>query len=412
MTSDDKQAYNHPEEGDKQTPEVEEATTSDEEAIQVAEHGLSSRDSTLSSTSTAEAPRISFFAKYLTLWILLAMALGTTLGALVPGIPDTLEKATVENVWIPGAVLVWLMIYPMMLGVRWNAIRQVHKHPGGLCLTTFINWAVQPFLMYALAVLFFDVIYDNILGPETQSEFIAGAAILGGSPCTAMVFVWSSLAGGDPNYTLVQVVLNDIILLFLYVPTTKLLLQLSDIALPWGTVFLCVILFVVAPFLFGVLTHWAVNKLTRDEEQEEAVLSRIQTIFQPISAFSLILLVVVIFIAQADVIVNNPTHVLLVIVPLILQTTMVFVLTYGLAYFFCLKHNIAGPAAFIGSSNFFELAVAVALAVYGPDSGAVLVTVVGVLVEVPVMLMEVAIVNRTKERYERRLQDGACRCKI
>ncbi|CAB9524687.1 arsenical-resistance protein [Seminavis robusta] len=354
-----------------------------------------------------EEPKISFFAKYLTIWIALAMILGTLLGSLVPSIPKALEKATVKQIWIPGAIFVWLMVYPMMLGVRWGKIRQVHSSPGGLCLTTFINWAVQPFLMYGLAVLFFEYAYAGLLDPQTQSDYIAGAVILGGSPCTAMVFVWSSLAHGDPNYTLAQVVLNDFILLFLYVPTTRLLLGLSDITLPWGTVFLSVGLFVVVPFLLGMFTHLVVLR----KENGEDMLTRIQTLFQPISEVSLVLLVVFIFISQAQVITDNPGDVFLVMVPLILQTSIVFLLTYGAAYLFCLEHNIAGPAAFIGSSNFFELAVALAITVYGPDSGAVLVTVVGVLVEVPVMLMEVFIVNRTKDKYECRLVDENCKCK-
>ena len=359
------------------------------------------------SAEEEDTPHMSFFAKYLTIWIALAMLVGTAIGALVPSVPEALEKATVSSIWIPGAVLVWIMIYPMMLGVRWSAIRQVHKNPGGLCLTTFINWAVQPFAMYGLAVLFFNVIYANMLDPQKQSEYIAGAVILGGSPCTAMVFVWSSLAGGDPNYTLAQVVLNDIILLFLYVPTTKLLLNISDIYLPWDTVFLSVVLFVVVPFVLGALTQlWALRR-----ENGEELLTRVHKFFEPLSAISLVLLVVFIFISQAGVIVKSPLDILLCIVPLLLQTSIIFLLTYGLAFFFCLKYDIAGPAAFIGSSNFFELAVALALTVYGPDSGAVLVTVVGVLVEVPVMLLEVAIVKASKERYERRLEDERCRCK-
>ena len=256
--------------------------------------------------------------------------------------------------------------------------------------------------MYGLAVLFFQHIYSSILDEETQDDYLAGAVILGGSPCTAMVFVWSSLAGGDPNYTLVQVLLNDIILLFLYVPTTKLLLHISDIELPWDTVFLSVILFVVVPFVLGILTQVIIYR-RYDEDTAEAILSRIQKISQPISAFSLLLLVVFIFTSQADTLVNKPTHVLLAIVPLVLQTSLIFVLTYGLAIIVGLKHNIAGPAAFIGSSNFFELGVALAITVYGPDSGAVLVNIVGVLVEVPVMLLEVAIVNSSKDWYDQRL---------
>ncbi len=358
--------------------------------------------------TTARTPEaISFFAKYLTVWVAIAMGVGTLIGAFAPAVPDALEKATVANIWIPGAVLVWLMVYPMMLKVRWSAMRTAHEHPGGLFLTTFINWAVQPFVMYGLAILFFDVLYSNILSDEKRSDYIAGAVILGGSPCTAMVFVWSSLSGGDANYTLVQVVLNDIILLLLYVPTAKLLLNTSNIALPWDTVYLSVILFVVVPFALGTLTHVVASRYGNGEQ----VLQRIETLFSPISSISLVLLVIFIFISQAEVITDSPADVFLVAVPLMIQTLFIFALTYGMAWFFCLRHNIAGPAAFIGSSNFFELAVAVALAVYGPGSGAVLVAVVGVLVEVPLMLMEVAIVNATKERYEVRLNDANCRCK-
>ena len=378
---------------------------------QVAERGMCTSNSChaedcADGTGSSSVPKISFFAKYLTVWIAFAMGIGTALGALFPSIPDTLEKATVSSVWIPGSVLVWIMIFPMMLGVRWSAIRQVHQHPGGLFLTTFINWAIQPFAMYFLAVLFFDVLYDAILDDDTQKDYIAGAVILGGSPCTAMVFVWSSLAAGDPNYTLAQVVLNDLILLVLYVPTTKLLLNISDIQLPWDTVFLSVVLFVVVPFVLGMVTQVT---LLRHEKGED-LLGRIQRFFQPLSAIALVVLVVFIFTSQAQVIVNSPVDVLLCIPPLLLQTSLVFLLTYGLAFYFCLQHNIAGPAAFIGSSNFFELAVALALTVYGPDSGAVLVTVVGVLVEVPVMLIEVAIVNATKARYQHRLTNEQCHC--
>lgn len=355
-----------------------------------------------SPSSTASA-KMDVFEKYLTIWIALSMIIGTTVGALLPSVPRVLEKATVSSVWIPGAVFVWLMVYPMMLAVRWDAIREIRKSPGGLVLTSVVNWAIQPFLMWGLSSLFFGVIYQNILSTEQQNDYIAGATILGGSPCTAMVFVWSSLANGDPNYTLVQVILNDLILLVLYVPTTKLLLNISNIALPWGTVFLSVALFVVAPFGMGVLTQILV---LRRREGGAELLHKIREKLRPVSSISLVSLVIFIFISQAKTIVANPTHVLLAIVPLFLQTMIVFFLTYGLAYYFCLKHNVAGPAAFIGSSNFFELAVALTITVYGPKSGAVMVTVVGVLVEVPLMLTEVAIVNATKERYlQRRISE-------
>jgi ACR3 family arsenite transporter len=365
-------------------------------------------DNEVPSPTTTTTPKMSFFAKYLTVWIALAMGVGTALGALFPVIPQALEKATVSNIWIPGSVLVWIMIFPMTLGVRWNVIRHIHQHPGGIVLTTMINWAVQPFAMYALAVLFFSFAYQSMLDPVTQKEYIAGAVILGGSPCTAMVFVWSSLAKGDPNYTLMQVVVNDILLLILYVPTTKLLLNLSDIQLPWDTVFLSVILFVLVPFGLGILTQlWAFR---HGEEYGEILITRIDSFFKPFSSMALVTLVVFIFISQAQVIVESPVNVLLCIPPLLLQTTLIFLLTYSIAYFVCLPHNIAGPASFVGSSNFFELAVALAITVYGPQSGAVLVTVVGVLVEVPVMLGEVAVVNKTRMLYERRLANERCRC--
>jgi arsenite transporter len=343
-------------------------------------------------------PHLGCFERWLTLWVLLCMVIGTLFGVLIPSLPDALEKATIANIWLPGSILVWLMVYPMTLGVRWSAIREIPKHPQGILLTTSINWGVQPFVMYGLAILFFNVIYGNILDPDKQDQYIAGAVILGGSPCTAMVFVWSSLAHGDPNYTLAQVVVNDLILLVLYVPTTQLLLGVSGIPLPWDTVFLSVALFVVVPFVLGFLTQFCL--LGRANGMKR--LQKVQNFFKPVSAFSLLLLVLFIFMSQAQMIVDNYVDALLIMVPLVLQTALIFLLTYGLAYFFRLRHEIAGPAAFIGSSNFFELAVAVAITVYGPDSGAVLVTVIGVLVEVPVMLLEVYIVNLSKKLFEER----------
>ncbi len=348
--------------------------------------------------TTIGEPHMGCFERWLTLWVLLCMIVGTTFGALVPSIPEALEKATVANIWLPGSVLVWLMVYPMTLGVRWSAIREIPKHPQGILLTTIVNWGIQPFSMYGLALLFFNVIYGNILDPARQDEYIAGAVILGGSPCTAMVFVWSALAHGDPNYTLAQVVVNDLILLVLYVPTTKLLLGVSGIPLPWDTVFLSVILFVVVPFALGLLTQLYI--LRKPDGMKR--LDRVQNFFKPVSASSLLLLVLFIFMSQAQVIVDNYGDAFLIMVPLILQTAFIFLLTYGLAYSLRLRHEIAGPAAFIGSSNFFELAVAVAITVYGPDSGAVLVTIIGVLVEVPVMLLEVVIVNASKKYFEER----------
>lgn len=386
---------------------VDEPTFTSPSAVENGDCPIKDEGASSSPEEDDSAPKMSFFAKYLTVWIALAILVGTLVGALVPSIPEALEKATVENVWIPGSVLVWIMIYPMMINVRWSAIKEVPKNPRGIIVTTFLNWAVQPFVMYGLAVLFFQVAFANIIDPVKQSEYVAGAVILGGSPCTAMVFVWSSLANGDPNYTLAQVLINDIILLFLYVPTTKLLLNISNIELPWGTVFLSVGLFVLVPFALGILTQLVAFRRKDGEE----TLKRIHNLFEPFSAISLVLLVVFIFLSQAQVIVDNPLHILLCIVPLVLQSAIIFTLAFALAYFFCLKYDVAGPAIFIASSNFFELAVALALTVYGPKSGAVLVAVVGVLVEVPVMLLEVAIVKASKDRYQRHLDDVNCNCK-
>lgn len=344
-------------------------------------------------------PHLGCFERWLTLWVFLCMIIGTLFGAFIPSIPDALEKATIANIWLPGSVLVWLMVYPMTLGVRWSAIREIPRHPAGILLTTLINWGVQPFTMYGLAILFFKVIYGNILDPATRDQYIAGAVILGGSPCTAMVFVWSALSHGDPNYTLAQVVLNDLLLLVLYVPTTQLLLGVSGIPLPWETVFLSVALFVVVPFGLGILTQFV---LLRREQDGMKRLEKVQHFFKPVSSLSLLLLVLFIFMSQAQVIVDNYVDAFLIMVPLLLQTALIFVLTYALAYYFRLRHEIAGPAAFVGSSNFFELAVAIAITVYGPDSGAVLVTIIGVLVEVPVMLLEVVVVNATRSQFEER----------
>jgi ACR3 family arsenite transporter len=355
-------------------------------------------DLALADTDGEKSGHLGCFERWLTLWVLLAMVIGTVIGATIPSVPAALEKATVANIWIPGSILVWFMVYPMTLGVRWSAIREFPKHPGGLLLTTFINWAVQPFLMYGLAVLFFNVIYGDILDQATQDQYVAGAVILGGSPCTAMVFVWSNLAHGDPNYTLIQVVVNDLILLVLYVPTLQLLLSVSEIPFPWDTVFLSVALFVVVPFALGFITQFFILRTDNGTKR----LDKLQKFFKPVSAVSLLLLVLFIFMSQAPVFTDKWVDAFLIMVPLLLQTGLIFILTYSLAYFFCLRHDIAGPAAFIGSSNFFELAVAIAITVYGPTSGAVLVTVIGVLVEVPVMLLEVVIVNATESHFDKR----------
>jgi ACR3 family arsenite transporter len=353
----------------------------------------------------APAP-LGWFGKLLGLWIALAMIIGTTLGALVPSLVEAFNSATVYQIWIPGIVLVWVMVYPMMLKVEWTALKEIPKHPLGLILCTAMNWAIQPFTMYGFARLFFNVFYRGILSPATQSQYIAGCVFLGTGPCTAMVFVWSALAKGNATYTLVQVMINDLILLGLYVPIVALLLSLSGIGLPWATVFLSIALFVVVPALLGIFT-----RLIFSRKCGEGVVDKIDKVFQPLTYLSLILLVVFVCIQQGNVIVAHWTDVLLIIVPLALQNIVIFAITYFAAYFLCLEHNIAGPAAFIGSSNFFELGIALCISLYGPASGAVLVAVVGALVEVPVMLLLVWFVNRTKQMFVRRVSDASCYCR-
>lgn len=340
---------------------------------------------------------LGWFTKLLAVWVFLCIVLGTVVGAAIPAIPNALQKATISQVWIPGVVLVWLMVYPMMLGVEWNALKDLTKHPMGLLLTTVINWAVQPFLMYALALLFFTVVYASILPNEIQKQYLVGAVILGGSPCTAMVFVWSSMSNGNPTYTLIQVMLNDLILLVLYIPTLALLLSIAGLSLPWDTVAISVALFVVVPAVMGIIT-----RVIMQQKWGPAAISTVAAMFAPISTAALLVLVTCIFTLQAHVIIHSWVHVLLIAIPLLVQIFFVFALTYTTAYLLYIEHSVAGPAAFIGSSNFFELAVSLAITLYGPQSGATLVTVVGVLVEVPIMLLEVEIVNRTKQAFTHR----------
>jgi ACR3 family arsenite transporter len=360
-----------------------------------------------STATVMKAPSpLGWFGKLLPLWIALAMIVGTTLGALVPSIVVAFTNATIAEIWIPGVVLVWVMVYPMMLKVEWTELKEIPSHPVGLVLCTMMNWAIQPFTMYGFSLLFFNVFYGGILSPATQQQYIAGSVLLGSGPCTAMVFVWSALANGNATYTLVQVMVNDMILLGLYVPIVALLLSLSGIGLPWATVFLSIALFVAVPAALGIVT-----RLIFSRKCGEGVIDKIDKVFQPLTYVSLILLVVFVCMEQGNVIVSHWTDVLLIIVPLALQNIVIFAITYVAAYYLCLEHNIAGPAAFIGASNFFELGIALCITLYGPASGAVLVAVVGALVEVPIMLLLVWFVNKTKPLFVRRVNDEACYCK-
>lgn len=326
------------------------------------------------------------------------MFIGTMIGYFVPEIAEELEKTTLAQVNIPTAILLWIIIAPMMFQVRPSAILNVRREPKGLLLTTFMNWCIQPFFMYGLAVLFFSIVFQGLLDLQEEKQYIAGAVILGGSPCTAMVFVWSSLTHGDAAYTLVQVLLNDTILVFLYAPTVKLLLSIASIEMPWTTIILSVILFVLVPFAIGLLARYMVLRMHNNDEH---IVDSIAEKFKPLSTIALLAMLVLIFVFQGSTLVSNWVHVFLIAVPLILQNVMVFFITYSLAYAIALPHNVACPAAFIASSNFFELGVSVSITAYGLESGAALTNVVGVLVEVPVMLSLVFIANYSRFRYNR-----------
>lgn len=335
---------------------------------------------------------ISFFERYLTLWVGICMVVGVLIGVYLPGIPSFLSKFEKANVSIPVAILIWLMIYPMMLKVDFRSIKRVGENPKGLIVTWVANWLIKPFTMYALATFFFNVVFKNFITPELAKEYLAGAVLLGAAPCTAMVFVWSHLTKGNPAYTLVQVATNDLIILVAFVPIVAFLLGLSDISIPWDTLFLSVVLFVVIPLGAGIISRTVITKNKGLEYFENIYIPK----FGNVTITGLLLTLVIIFSFQGQTIVDNPLNIVLIGVPLIIQTFFIFFIAYLWAKAWKLPHNIAAPAGMIGASNFFELAVAVAISLFGLQSGAALATVVGVLVEVPVMLMLVKIANNTK----------------
>lgn len=339
---------------------------------------------------------ISFFERYLTLWVAICMVIGVLIGVYLPGIPNFLSKLEKANVSIPVAILIWLMIYPMMLKVDFRSIKRVGENPKGLIITWVANWLIKPFTMYALAMFFFNVVFKNLISPELAKQYLAGAVLLGAAPCTAMVFVWSHLTKGDPAYTLVQVATNDLIILVGFVPIVALLLGLSDISIPWDTLFLSVVLFVVIPLAAGIISRTVITKNKGLEYFENIFIPK----FGNVTITGLLLTLVIIFSFQGQTIVDNPLNIVLIGVPLIIQTFFIFFIAYLWAKAWKLPHNIAAPAGMIGASNFFELAVAVAISLFGLQSGAALATVVGVLVEVPVMLMLVKIANNTKGWFD------------
>lgn len=339
---------------------------------------------------------ISFFERYLTLWVAICMVVGVLIGVYLPGIPSFLSKFEKANVSIPVAILIWLMIYPMMLKVDFRSVKKVGENPKGLIITWIANWLIKPFTMYGLAIFFFNIVFKNFISADLAKEYLAGAVLLGAAPCTAMVFVWSHLTKGNPAYTLVQVATNDLIILVAFVPIVAFLLGLSDISIPWATLFLSVVLFVVIPLAAGIISRTVITKNKGLEYFEKTFIPK----FGNVTITGLLLTLVIIFSFQGQTIVDNPLNIALIAVPLIIQTFLIFFISYLWAKAWKLPHNVAAPAGMIGASNFFELAVAVAISLFGLQSGAALATVVGVLVEVPVMLMLVKIANNTRGWFD------------
>lgn len=323
------------------------------------------------------------------------MAAGVLIGVYLPAIPDFLSQFEYANVSIPVAILIWLMIYPMMLKVDFHSIKQVGQNPRGLVVTWITNWLIKPFTMYGIAMFFFYVVYQAIIPRDLARQYLAGAVLLGAAPCTAMVFVWSHLTKGNPAYTLVQVATNDLIILVAFVPIVGLLLGISGISIPWMTLFLSVILFVVIPLGAGWFSRVIITRKRGMDYFENTFIPK----FSNVTITGLLLTLIIIFSFQGQTIVDNPLNIVLIAIPLIIQTFLVFFVAYLWAKAWKLPHDIAAPAGMIGASNFFELAVAVAISVFGLSSGATIATVVGVLVEVPVMLTLVKIANRTKKWF-------------
>ncbi len=335
---------------------------------------------------------IGFFEKYLTLWVVLCMLVGVLIGKFIPAVPDFLGRFEYANVSIPIAILIWLMIYPMMLKVDFQSIKNVGKNPKGLFVTWVTNWLIKPFTMFGIAWLFFFVIFKTLIPEDLARSYLSGAVLLGAAPCTAMVFVWSHLTKGNAAYTVVQVATNDLIILVAFTPIVAFLLGVGGVSIPWDTLILSVVLFVVIPLAGGVLTRNVVVKKSGLEYFEKSFIPK----FGNITITGLLLTLVIIFSFQGDVILNNPLHIVLIAIPLIIQTFLIFFIAYLASKALKLPHNIAAPAGMIGASNFFELAVAVAIALFGTQSPAALATIVGVLTEVPVMLILVKIANNTK----------------
>src|SRR6056297_2839270 len=342
---------------------------------------------------------LNVFEKYLTVWVALCIVAGVLIGRFWPAFPNTLSQWEYAQVSIPVAVLIWFMIYPMMVEIDFSSIKEAGKRPKGLTITLITNWVIKPFTMLFFAWLFLELIFNPFISNALSQQYIAGAILLGSAPCTAMVFVWSYLTDGDSAYTLIQVSVNDIVLVFAYAPLVMFLLGLSELTVPWNTVLLSVILYVVVPLTAGYLSRKYLIKNKGLEWFENVFLEKLDNF----TVIGLLFTLIILFSFQGDVIVNNPVHILLIAIPLTIQTFFIFTIAYGWAKLWKIEHSVAAPAAMIGASNFFELAVATAISVFGISSGAALATVVGVLVEVPVMLALVAIANRTTHWFPKKV---------
>ncbi len=339
---------------------------------------------------------IGFFEKYLTAWVALCMVAGVLIGRFVPAIPDYLGKFEYANVSVPIALLIWLMIYPMMLKVDFKSIKDIGKNPGGLFVTWVTNWLLKPFTMFGIAAFFFYVVFRRWITPDLAKDYLAGAILLGGAPCTAMVFVWSYLCKGNAAYTVVQVATNDLIILIAFTPIVGFLLGVGGVAIPWATLLLSVVLFVVIPLTGGIITRTVLIKSKGGEYFHREFIPK----FNGITTLGLLLTLVIIFSFQGNVILENPAHIILIAVPLSIQTFFIFFLAYLTSKLLRLPHDIAAPAGMISASNFFELSVAVAISLFGAQSPVALATIVGVLVEVPLMLTLVKIANRTRRWFD------------
>lgn len=328
-----------------------------------------------------ELEKMGFFERYLSIWVALCIVFGIVLGKVLRASITVLSDMNIANVNIPVAVLVWLMIFPMMVQIDFSSIKDVGKNPKGLALTLIINWLIKPFTMAFFAWIFFDKLYSAYLSPELAQEYIAGAILLGAAPCTAMVFVWSYLTKGDPEYTLVQVAINDLVLLIAFIPIVKFLLGVTNVSIPFDTLMSSVVIFVVIPLGAGFIANKVLIKSHGEKWFKEVFMDKLK----PVSIIALLTTLILLFAFQGEKILANPLHILLIAIPLTIQTYFIFFVAWGIGKKMKLPHCVLSPGAMIGASNFFELAVAVAIALFGLNSGAALVTVVGVLIEVPVM---------------------------